>query len=125
MPFNILKTLYYALAESIMKYGISTWGSAYPINLTLINISQRYLLKVIAHKNKQYPTENLFKDVDVSDIDLLYIKSVLVFVHKRKSLLTTDIKHNYITRHKTNLNVQIPCHTQRFITYYGLSFITF
>lgn len=126
MPFNILKTLYYALAESIMRYGISIWGSAYPTNLKHINISQKHLLKVIAHKNKLYPTESLFREIDVFDINLLYIKSVLVFVHKRKPLLTTDIKHNHNTRQKTNLNVQIPCHslttTQRFITYYGPKF---
>ena len=40
--------------------------------ITYGNFSQRYLLKVIVHKNKQYPTENLFQEVDVFDIDLLY-----------------------------------------------------
>lgn len=126
MPFNILKTLYHALAESIMRYGISIWGSAYPTNLKKIQLSQKYLLKVIFQKRKQYPTETLFKEIDILDINLLYVNSVLVFMHKRKSVFDIDIKHNYSTRNKTNLNVQIPCHslttTQRFITYYGPKF---
>lgn len=126
MPNYVLKTLYYALAESIIRYGITIWGGTYPTNLETLKISQKYLIKVILNKNKQYPSEQLFEEFQVFDISLLYVKSVLLFTYKNKSLLNTTVDHDYSTRSKINLNVNIPqisrTTIQRSIMYYGPKF---
>lgn len=125
VPFNILKTLYHALVESILRYGIIIWGSAYSTNLESLNISQKYIIKIILGKNKQYSTELLYKQFNVFNLHLLYTKSVLIFTHKHKSILNI-IQHEHNTRQKQCFGVEIPLTryttTQRFITYYGPKF---
>lgn len=89
-------------------------------------MSQKYLIKVILQKNRRYSTELLFQEFNVLNIDLLYTKSILIFTFKHKSLLRTNVEHNHITRHKINVNINIPQYThsttQRFIAYYGPKF---
>ena len=52
LPAPILKTVYYALAELVLRYGISIWGGAFPSNLEMLKITQKYLIKIILFKNK-------------------------------------------------------------------------
>lgn len=125
LPFNTLKTLYHALVESILRYGIIIWGSAYSTNLESLNVSQKHIIKIILGKNKHYSSKLLFKQFNVFNLQLLYTKSVLIFTHKHKNVLNV-IQHGYSTRQKYNLNVAIPqiryTTTLRFITYYGPKF---
>lgn len=122
LPKNILKMVYYALAESILRYGISIWGGTYVTNIEMIKSSQRYLLKVILHKDKRYPTNLLFEEFDVLDITQLYIHSVLSFTYKNRDIKEI-IGHQYQTRNKSKECIRTPqiskTSTQRFITYFG------
>lgn len=126
MPQYIMKTLYHTLAESVLRYGIVIWGCAYQSHLKMIKNSQKYLLKVILHKNKQYSSKLLFEEYDVFDLNLLYVKSVLTFTYKNQQILSDQIDHSYNTRNKLKLNVNIPLSTktttQRFLPYFSSKF---
>ena len=59
---NIVNTktainVYKALIESIIKYGIVIWGSAYNIVLDNLKIIQKHFIKIILKKPKQYRTK--------------------------------------------------------------------
>lgn len=125
MPIYILKLLYQALAESIIRYGISIWGGAYVSTLELINVTQRSLLKIIFNKEKRFPTELLFQESQFLTISQLYIKAVLMFVYRHPELKLIS-NSTYDTRNRIGLGVTIPLltktTTQRFITYFGPKF---
>lgn len=126
MSKQILRLLYFSLVESLFRYGLIIWGSAYQTTIEQIKISQKYILKIILHKKRQYSTQLLFIESNVFNIDQLYIKSVLLFTYKNKDKLLNLQTHNYSTRSAINLNVNIPIisrsTTQRFITYYSSKF---
>lgn len=123
IPLKALKIMYHALAESILKYGILIWGGAYPSNLEQLKISQKFLIKTILQKNKRCSTDQIFAEFNVLNITLLYAGAVLVFSHKHKNILNSNIEHIYNTRNKVNLITDIPRYfhttTQRFVAYYG------
>ena len=125
VPFHILKMLYTALAESLMRYGISIWGGAFMTNIEMLNITQKYLLKVIYKKQKRYPTELLLQESQFLTISQLYVKSVMIFYFKHPELKKL-ISFSYDTRSKLNLKLSVPLMTktttQRFLTYFGPKF---
>lgn len=126
MPVYIVRQLYYALVESLLRYGIVVWGGTYTTNIEPLRITQKYIIKVILFKNKRHSSALLFDEFNVYDIDLLYVCSALLFVYKHRELISPNILNTYSTRSQSNDNVQIPLlaktTTQKFITYYGPKF---
>ena len=51
-----------------------------------VRITQKRVLKIIFEKPNLYPTELLFKDTNLPDIDVLYIISSINFVYKHGHL---------------------------------------
>lgn len=121
-PLQILKTVYLALAESILRYGICFWGGAFPTNLEILNVTQHFLLKILLRKHRRFSSEMLYKELEVFDINQLFIRSALIFTYKKHDLKQLVVS-NYNTRNRSNKLVQIPLATktttQRFLTYYG------
>lgn len=72
-----LKVMYYALVESLIRYGIVGWGGAYNNILKKLEIQQKWFIKIIFKKNIRYPTEALFNETGLWDIRKLYCWSVL------------------------------------------------
>lgn len=126
MPVYILRMLYFALVESIIKYGIAVWGGAYPTNYQQLRISQKYIIKVILFRNKRYPSDLVFEEFNVLGIEGLYVLESLMFVYSNKNLLSRFVDHNYGTRNRLNMNLTITLSsrttTQRFINYFGPKF---
>ena len=116
---NLIIT-YTALAESIIRYGITVWSGLINNALNHLEIIQNTLLKIIFNKKKRYPTELLYNETDLSSVRKMYTYECLLWMFKSPSNL---INHNYGTRWNTNLSIQVPIfrkmHTQRFIFYYG------
>jgi hypothetical protein len=103
-----IKQAYYAFAQSIMQYGIIAWGGASKIAIDSILISQKSILKASFKKPQRYPTELLFSETGVMDIRQLYVKTLLLFFFKYRSLFIEPIQHTYSTRHARDLNMYIP-----------------
>ena len=51
MPYQTLKTIYYAFFYSVINYGIMSWGRIYDNNIKMIQNGQNRILKII-NKNK-------------------------------------------------------------------------
>lgn len=57
---NTLRTVYFALAHSILSYCITAWGSAAKTHIFRLERAQRAVLKVMTSKPMTYPTSMLY-----------------------------------------------------------------
>lgn len=115
-----LRTLYYALAESQLRYGIIAWGGAYNCHIKNLEIVQKWILKIIHKKEINYPTDALYKLANVLDIRQLYCYTIILKQKNNKCKQMID--HSYKTRYK-EASIKIPkvnkTITQRSFTYLG------
>lgn len=77
-----LKTAYITLAQSILSYCISVWGSSTVTNLIPLERAQRAVLKVMAFKPIWYPTAQLYELWQVLSVRKLFVLSVLLRKHR-------------------------------------------
>jgi hypothetical protein len=118
---NLLKVMYYALAQSVISFGIIAWGGMAKTNLHPAVIAQKFLLRVICRKPYGYPSDDLYREFSVLDIRQLYIKTIIGHVHFNPS--------PYLPRYAIKINTRnakllqpIVTHTtfaQRFVTFLG------
>lgn len=80
--FDLLRTIYFALAQSIIGYCISVWGGACKSFLIKLERSQRCLLKTMKFKGFRYPTNSLYKECNVLNVRQLFILNLIVAQHK-------------------------------------------
>lgn len=111
----------------MLRYGIVVWGGLYNNSLKQLQVVQNTLLKIIYKKDRFHPTDLLYSGGNCSNCNIrtLYILSVCSYVHKNDTL-KINITHEYSTRIKNNLHIQIPNSYKtanlRFINYLGPKF---
>ena len=69
---KILQTVYYALIESQLKYGIIAWGGAYNTHIKNLEIVQKWILKIMHRKEMTFPSDTLFQLAKVATIRQLF-----------------------------------------------------
>lgn len=87
VDFQCLKTVYFALAQSILAYCITSWGGTFKTHMLKIERAQRAVLKVITNNPYFYPTTELYKLCEVLTVRQLF---VIHCVLRRHSLLYYD-----------------------------------
>ena len=109
-----LRTLYFALAFSHMRYGIIFWSSAPNNEFNRIFSLQKRIIRIINGKNYIHPTENLFKNSnilklkDVSNHEMgKFIHSDLNYGHHFNLSPRSNI-HNHETRNRHQLSLPQP-----------------
>lgn len=100
----LLKTIYQALVESSINYGLKIWGSTCGNILQNLTLTQKYILKIINKKPKRYSSESLFTESGALSIRELYVKSTLNYM-KYKNTYKNYIQHNINTRSITQDHV--------------------
>ena len=117
-----LKILYHALAGSLLRYGIVAWGSAAGVYVRKLEVTQKWLLKVIFNKRITYPSDDLFCESGFLDIRQMYALELLTFQHRRRFTLE-KVEHTHETRYKQTVGIKIPrpdkTLMQRSLTYLG------
>lgn len=107
---KLLRLLYFALVQSVIEYGISAWGAAYPSILRNVEVTQKSIIKVILEKPRDYPTNEIFKDFQVLPIKKLFHMSVFLEYNKRPKSL---FDHNYRTRNNVSKHLRyVRCKTK-------------
>ena len=107
-----VKTIYYALIYSRIKYGISVFGTACKRKLTKIQILQNKLLKVLLARRYRYSTNSLHNELNILKVTDIANLNAQTFVHnffheklpqmfKRYYTLFGDI-HAFNTRGSSN-----------------------
>lgn len=97
VPLNSLRTIYHALVESHLLYGILGWGGVNKTILNKLEVSQKRILKIILSKDINYPTNDLFIECHLFDIRQLFYYSICLYQYKNKNNLSA-VSHNYLTR---------------------------
>ena len=74
--FITLKTLniiYFGLFESVMSYGIVTWGGASRNIIKPLDILNRFALKAIYNKTKRYSTKLLYEETKLLNVKQFFL----------------------------------------------------
>lgn len=96
-----LRTLYFALVETHLTYGLIAWGGVVYSHLKQLEKTQKYILKIIYNKIYTYPSNELFIETRILDIRQLFCLAILIRQYKNKNELE-EIQHSYQTRYKSN-----------------------
>ncbi|PNF17023.1 hypothetical protein B7P43_G02754 [Cryptotermes secundus] len=109
---SVLRNVYLAKFESVLKYGIIFWGGVKKDSETLFKL-QKKCLRVVKGVRNRVSCRNLFREFKILTVTSLYIFEILCFIIKNRIYTTqySDV-HGYNTIHKHNLYVQF-CNTER------------
>lgn len=103
---ELLKTVYFCLVESVMRYGILIWGSTSFTHIEPLFKVQKLILRIIRNKHFLYPSSHLFQEFEVLSIRQLYIHRTLTFMKKNHQVTNViDYPHN-TRRRNTDLVIQ-------------------
>lgn len=112
LPNPIKRTVYMALIQSKLQYGISSWGAAHRTNLDQLIKAQKKFLKILYKKKRRFSSEQLFRETNVLKIEDLYEISTLKYIKKNgltqyKGEGKKETRHNPLTlnvpRVRTNM----------------------
>lgn len=118
--YELIKQVYYALAQSLLEYCVTVWGGAPKTILKPLEIVQRAILKVSTFRPILFPTQLLYHSCGVLTVRQLYILKLILrqhsFTYYDKSFLSTKRRNDRICFYK-----QRPKHsyTQRFFFFLG------
>jgi len=100
-----IKLTYYAYVQSLLIFGVISWGGAYKTHLESLDIVQKTILKVALRKNKLYPSEALYEETGIFTIRQLFVKNILIHIYKNSDTIFTKISHVHNTRYSQNVGV--------------------
>lgn len=104
---TVLKSVYYALCQSQLAYGIIIWGGCAHKFIDPLQKAQKTIIRAINKRPTRYSSNRLFTEYNVLNIRQLHLKFTLMhfkFKYKKKTLL----HHNYTTRTITNRHYNLP-----------------
>lgn len=90
---SLLKTIYFALCQSLLIYCVTSWGGAAISSMLILERAQRALLKVATFKPKLYPTKSLYEFCQVLTVRQLFIYHTVLLQHSH-----TPLEENYLNR---------------------------
>ncbi|KAG7310240.1 hypothetical protein JYU34_004798 [Plutella xylostella] len=106
---KLLKTIYFALCQSLLQYCIGSWGGAAKTTMLVLERAQRAVLKTATGRPFRYPTEELFKNCQVLTVRQLFIKQIIMNKHKTS---TFDGESYLSQRRKDKIFPTISCNTE-------------
>lgn len=107
LPLNKLKILYYGLVESIIQYGIIGWGGLKKTYLQPLEKLQKRILKVMYNKSLRYPSEQLYRELNLLDIRQIFSKITLIYLFNNSQYVTV-VSHLYNTRANEAAHLFLP-----------------
>jgi hypothetical protein len=116
-PTYILRKLYHALVESIIMYGITSWGGIYFTNIADLFIAQKRIIKLIYARPRTTPTIPLFRELDLLPLRYLYVFKVLKMFFVRSNSYHSRIYHAYNMRNP-NYFVGLRVNNEKFRRFY-------
>ena len=97
VPLTSLVTIYHAIVQSHLNYGILGWGGVNKTILNNLEVLQKRILKIMFNKDMNYPTNDLFTESHLFDTRQLFYYAICIYQYKNKNTLSL-IPHKYSTR---------------------------
>nr|CAI5857641.1 unnamed protein product [Callosobruchus analis] len=85
LDLSHLKTIYYSLVESRLRYAIIGWGGAAYCHLRPLDVLQKKMLKIIYNKKITYPSDLLFSETGILDVRQLYVHQIILYCFKNRN----------------------------------------
>ena len=104
MPFEVLKTLYYAHIYPHLLYCNPIWSTTYNTHLTSLNLLHKKIIRIITNSSYLEHTTPLFKSTKILKFEDLSKISIAKCMYK-KQINVSYPSHQYPTRHREQLNV--------------------
>lgn len=104
---QLMKSVYFALCQSVLSYGIAAWGGTYKTILVPLKNTLKLLIRIILKKPPLFPSKELFKEFTVLQLEQLYTRTILSFYHRHPEI-QNPIEHSYRTRSQDDQSVKIP-----------------
>lgn len=101
-----LKTMYYALVQTHLQYGVLIWGGVLNCHLKQLEVMQRWILKVIFNKPYLFSSNDLYLGTGILDIRQLFCQTLILY-QKNHICKNQIVDHSYNTRFKSN-SIAIP-----------------
>ncbi|CAB3254600.1 unnamed protein product [Arctia plantaginis] len=79
--FDTLKSVYYALCQSVLTYCISIWGGAVKSYLLPLERAQRAVLKVMTFRPIRYSTAQLYQECELLTVRQLFVLETICRKH--------------------------------------------
>lgn len=112
-PNIVLRKLYHALVESIIMYGISSWGGIYFANIEDLYMAQKRIVKLIYNRPRMTPTVPLFQEIKLLPLRYLYVFKVLKIFFLRSNKYHSRTTYAYNMRNANNF-VGLRCNSERY-----------
>jgi len=117
IAFRSLKTVYYSIVYSHLRYAITSWGSSSLSALNTLNIIHNKLLRIMTFSKFNSNVCKFFKDTQILTIDRIFkleisklmYKIKFRFVPKQFTELFTKIEdiHSYHTKQRSSIEYTI------------------
>ena len=114
LPKHILKTIYFSLVESHLRFGILAWGDSPPSQIHRLIVLQKKALRILTNSKKKSHTSHLFGNQEILKFEDLYKLNVIKFVREYQygecplyfcDTLNTNVSlHSYNTRQSFNFH---------------------
>jgi hypothetical protein len=102
---TLIITIYKAMAQAILQYGIIGWGGCSKNNISKILVAQKRMLKVALRRKTSYSSDLVFQEANVLDVRQIYLKTLLTYILKNRKQF--KIKPNTAGYSLRNENVAI------------------
>lgn len=83
---SLMWSVYYALAHTVIDYGILAYGGACATTLSLAQPAQNSIIRVINKKPSRYHNEDLYREAGVLNIRQQYMYRLCNYYHNNKHL---------------------------------------
>ena len=116
VDFDTLKTVYYALVHSYLRYGIVTWGSASETVLRPLTMLLNRIVRIMTFAPFTINTKPIFDFLQILDFQQLLCFETGKFIYKLKNnLLPTNTLVNHFTRNPAQHDYNLRNRDNRFL----------
>lgn len=93
----LLRTLYFALVNSKLQYGITCWGSSYKYLIDRLRVTQNFFIRIILKQHMRESSAPLYKELKILPVQHLFVYKVLRLFYMRSGNRNNDNRY-YMTR---------------------------
>lgn len=95
MPVKLLRTIFLALVQSIIQYGIIGWGGLSQSTIRPLILLHKRIIKICLRRKLDHPTHLIYKEFNVLNIKQIYMYTILNHYHKYQAkFISSDHGHN-------------------------------